>query len=359
MELFCKYLDHEKFDIYVVSRIHKEKLAKRIKVELGALLGVKPAKAKKRLWAGMNARVPAFQQILGQEKVIFVESDGALRQTLLALKPDILHVWYSGNPEPPTSDEEIVSKIPATITTNAFEIANTAPAHRHVKKMYFMSQWLLDNQALWAKGDARAGVFYCPIEKPLTNEDLRAKLGIPKDAFVIGRVGRADPGIHDSISLKAFQQIQNDKSYFLALAAPDNMVAEARELGLRNFIPLQPMFGADLSRFYNTIDVLAHARRDGETFGCNIAEAMMHSKPVVSHFTQYMNAQQEVIGDTGFVVADGDWKTYAKHLERLRDDENFRTELAHRAKSRALEQFEVERLAKKLEAIYLESVCKN
>lgn len=352
MELFCKYLDREKFDVYVVSRIHKERLAKRIKVELGALVGVGSARAKKRLWAGLNARVPAFQQTLGQERVIFVDSDNALRSVLLGLKPDILHVWYSGNPEPPTSDEEIVSKIPATITTNAFEIANTAPAHRLVKKMYFMSQWLLDHEALWAKDDPRSGVFYCPIERPLTHEDLRSKLGISKDAFVIGRVGRADPGIHDPISLQAFQKIQNEKSYFLALAAPENMVEEARRLGLKNFIALQPMFGADLSRFYNTIDVLAHARRDGETFGCNIAEAMMHGKPIVSHLTKYMNAQQEVIGDAGFVVADGDWRAYAAHLERLRDDRAFRIELAKRAEARALEQFEVERLTKKLEGIY-------
>lgn len=354
MELFCKYLDKNKFDVHVVSRIHREKLLKRIKIELGALVGVMPAKAKKKLLKQMNARVPNFIEALGAKKVHFIKDDVELREKILALQPDVLHVWYSGRAEPPTSDEAIMSKVPVTITTNSFEIENTSPAHRHVKRYFFPSQWVQDNVAPWAKGDARAGFFYSPIEKPLTQDDMRAELGIPKDAFVVGRVGRADPGIHDPISLKAFQKIQDEKSYFVALSPPENMVAEAKKLGIKNFLALAPVDQVGLSRFYNTLDVLVHARRDGETFGCNIAEAMMHEKPVVSHISAFMNAHTEIMGDTGYVVAQGDWETYANHLLKLREDAAHRRELSAKAKARALEQFGVEHLTKKLEQLYIE-----
>lgn len=353
MELICKYLDRERFDVFVVSKIHREQLPRRIRVELGARLGLMPARAKKRLWAQMNARIPNFKALLGEDHVLFAQDDVDLRRILLELSPDILNVYYSGNPEPPTSDEEIVAKIPVTVTTNSFEIENNAPSHRHVRRIFFPSRWLLVNRATWAKDDPRSEVFYSPIEEPLTREDLRQKLGIPQDAFVIGRVGRPDPGIHDPISLKAFQQIQDDKTYFLALSPPENMLEEAKELKLKNFIPLPPVSQEDLSRFYNTIDVLAHARRDGETFGCNIAEAMMHGKPTVSHLTPYMNAQEEVIGDAGYVCAQDDFKTYAQKLALLRDDRTHRERLSKRALERAHENFEARALAKRLESTYL------
>jgi glycosyltransferase involved in cell wall biosynthesis len=324
-------------------------------VEIGARLGLASARGKKRMWASMNAREPNFRAILGSDHVFFVRNDDELRRTLLKLLPDVLHVHYSGAPEPPTSDEAVLTRIPVTVTTNPFERQNTAHAHRLVKRMFFVSRWLLENRAQWAAQDPRAGVLYNPIEVPCSADSLRHALGIPEDAFVVGRIGRADPGIHDPISLRAFRQIENPKTYFLAISPPENMLRQAKTLNLTNFVALPPT--ADevfLSKFYNTIDVLAHARRDGETFGCNIAEAMMHGRTVVSHHSPYMNAQQEVIGDAGYVVEQDNWKEYADRLERLRDDRVLRGEMAARAQDRALDLFEARRLTRRLEEIYLE-----
>lgn len=355
MEIFAKYLDQARFEVFVVSRIHREKFLTRLRVEAGAKLGLASARGKKRLWGSMNARLRNFHAILGADHVRLVRDDAELRETLLALNPQILHVHYSGNPEPPTSDEEVMSKIPIVVTTNQFEKHNTAPSHQHVKKMLFVSRWLLDNKAAWAKGDPRAGVLYNPIEVACSSQNLRSELGIPADAFVVGRVGRADPGIHDPIGLRAFRQIEDDNTYYLALSPPENMLRQAQTLELRNFIALPPSAdGVFLSKFYNTIDVLAHARRDGETFGCNIAEAMMHGKAVVSHETPFMNAQGEVIGEGGFVCAQDDWQGYASRLATLKQDAALRAELASKARNRALEQFEARALTRRLEKIYLE-----
>ncbi|MBI3544104.1 MAG: glycosyltransferase family 4 protein [Deltaproteobacteria bacterium] len=360
MEIFCKYLDRAKFEVFAVSRVHREKLSLRLRVAVGAALGLRSARGKKRLWASMNARRSNFETILGRDHVFFARGDADLREILLRLKPDVLHVHYSGNAEPPTSDEQVMSKVPVVVTTNPFEKQNTAPAAGHIRKMLFVSNWLLENRAQWARGDARAGVLYNPIEVPCTNSDLRAQLRIPSDAFVVGRVGRADPGIHDPIALKAYRQIEDHNTYFVALSPPENMIRQAKALNLKNFIALPA--SADevfLSKFYNTIDVLAHSRRDGETFGCNIAEAMIHATPVVSHLTPFMNAQAEVIDDAGFVCAQDDWQGYAAKLEQLKRDRVFRAEMSARAQTRALRQFEARELTHRLESIYLEQLAQS
>jgi glycosyltransferase involved in cell wall biosynthesis len=355
MEIFCRYLDRSKFDVFAVSRIHRASLIQRLRVWIGARLGLESAEGKERLWASMNARVANFKQLLGDDHVLFAEDDQHLRELFANIKPDILHVHYSGNAEPPTSDEEILSRIPVTVTTNPFEKQNTAQAARHIKKMLFVSRWLLEKKATWAASDPRAAVLYNPIETPMTEGDLRAELGIPENAFVVGRVGRADSGIHDPIALRAYRKIEDKKTYFLALSAPKNMIRQAKALDLQHFIALEPSTDpVYLSKFYRTIDVLAHARRDGETFGCGIAEAMMHGKPVVSHFTPFMNAQAEVIGTTGFICAQDDWQEYAKRLADLRDAPLLRAQLSSKAQERALSLFEARTLTQQLEKTYLE-----
>ena len=353
MEIFCKHLDRQKFDVFAVAKKHNPTFLQKFRVYFGLLYGHPVARAKYRLWKQMHARIPNFEAILGKDHVIIAQSDLNLHDILIELAPDILHIHYSGTPEAPIIFDNVMKKIPIVITTNQFEIENTSPFHVFVKKMFFVSKWMLENQAHWAKQDPRAEVFYNPCELPVTTKNLRAELAIPDNAFVIGRVGRADAGIHDPISLKAYQQIQNNKTWFLALSPPTNMVEQAKALGLTNFVAL-PFTSSDeeLSKFYNTIDVLAHARRDGETFGCNLAEAMIHGKPCVSHLTAYMNAQTETIGAGGFVVEMNDHTAYAQHLKRLRDDHSFYREIATKAKTRALEHFEGAALTKRLESIY-------
>ena len=78
----------------------------------------------------------------------------------------------------------------------------------------------------------------------------------------------------------------------------------------------------------------------------------MHGKPVVSHRSPLANAQEEIIGDTGFVTGHDDDAAYAGHLLRLRDDVAFRRELGEKARQRALACFDALRITRQLEAIY-------
>jgi len=356
-EIFCRYLDRARFEVFAAGTVFSPEPISYYKARFLALLGVSRYRFRLVDWAFKNARLPAFRQVVGENRLLVAPDWGGLKPKLLAVQPDILHVHYSGAPEPPISDEETMASIPATVTTNQFATHDTSPAHRRVSRMLFVSHHLLQDKAPWARNDPRARVLYNPIEKPKSDQDLRGELNIPASAFVVGRIGRPSSSIYHPISLRAYREMETPDTFFVALAPSLHMVQEARSLGLKRFIALPP--NTDdvwLSKFCNTFDVLAHARRDGETFGCNIAEAMMHGKPVVSHRAPLANAQEEIIGPTGFVTDYDDYLGYADHLRRLRDDVSLRRDLGQKARQRALEFFEASVVTRQLEGFYEESL---
>jgi glycosyltransferase involved in cell wall biosynthesis len=354
IEILCRLHDRARFDVHVVAGRPRRKPLQRLKAEGGALLGLAKYVGKKQHFRSLTARESAFRDLLGEDRLHIVGDAGALRRTLLSLAPDILHVHYSGRPGPPISDENVMRAMGSVVTTNEFGHENTDPPHRYVRLILIVSEWLRQNRAQWSLSDPRVEVFYNPVEQPLATANLRAELGIPADAFVLGRVGRPDNVIYDPISLKAFAEIQDGRTWFLALAAPSFMIRDARRMRLQNFVYLPPTTDRRWqSAYYNTLDVLAHAGRIGETFGCNIAEAMMHGRPAVSHLTENMNAQVKVIADTGFVVAQHDIRAYAEKLRLLRDDAALRRRLGEAARRRAMMHFEAERLTRRLEDKYL------
>ena len=75
-----------------------------------------------------------------------------------------------------------------------------------------------------------------------------------------------------------------------------------------------------MSQFYNTIDVLAHARLDGECNSAAIFEAAAHRKPVISHYGTTFNGHMETIQNSGFVVLRDDVDEYAKIMKAFIDD---------------------------------------
>jgi glycosyltransferase involved in cell wall biosynthesis len=110
-----------------------------------------------------------------------------------------------------------------------------------------------------------------------------------------------------------------------------------------------------ISGFLNTLDLFAHGRRDGETFGTVLAEAMMHGKPCLSHYSSIgANAQPETMGPAGLFAHDE--KDYAEKLERLFADDGLRRRLAAEARPRAEALYSAGRCVGDLSGLY-ESLC--
>lgn len=359
MQLFCKYLDKDCFEVHALTRKFPVPPQRMWLDALKSFLGNEGAKARMACYPMIHCRVPEFKKILGEDRIHFYTL-GNLASIIQKISPHILHLHHSGFSEPPLDQTRAIENIPLLFSTNVFGEKADAAHQARIAKVLFISGWLKES-AGWSRGDPRCDVLYYPIEKPCTRENLRKELGIGEDVFVFGRIGRNADDIHDPISLKAYKQIESDRTLFLALSPPPQMIKDAQDLGVRHIRTLDPTVDDQfLSRFYNTIDILAHARLDGETFGCVIGEAMIHGKPVITHRSNLRNAQVELVdGASGFVVDQYDWNGYAAKMKLLMEDENLRLAMGEAARRRAMELFEAEAVTKKLENFYWQELKKK
>lgn len=277
---------------------------------------------------------------------------------------DIVHSFRAGNIEPPEPGQHFSG--PKFVETNVFAALDQNPL---VNKSLFMSKWLMD----YALGGntvvpgqrmsflpGRFDYIDNPTELPFTDEKLN--LGLDKNTIVLGRSGRPDNGIYDSINVKAARNLkaQGHNIHFLVAAPPSNMIQDLKDFDIP-FTVIEPTVDDILlSKFYNTIDIGAMARVDGETNGLAMQEMLIHGKPVVTHRAVpsipgmgVFQAQTVLIknGYNGYCV-DHDVASYTDALAMLIVDADFRKRAGQRAKNEAIEKFEASVSTKKLEGIY-------
>jgi hypothetical protein len=198
----------------------------------------------------------------------------------------------------------------------------------------------------------RSSVIPIPAAEPSSSENLRDQLGIGTDDVVAGFHQRIDDLIFSDIPLAAFARVASSDRHFVILGGSDLYKQQASELGLANVHFLQHSGDATyISRFLNTLDVFAHGRRDGETFGTVFAEAMVHGKPCLSHssFTGN-NAQAETMGPGGSLVDGID--EYAERLGALLGDDNSRARLGRKGLDHATEYYAPDACALELTSVY-------
>jgi Glycosyl transferases group 1 len=197
----------------------------------------------------------------------------------------------------------------------------------------------------------RSLIIPIPAEEPASMVDLRDELGIPRDSDVAGFHQRAQNEIHSPIPLNAFCAVFRPERYFLIMGGGSLYRRQAAELGLRNVIFLEHHGAAvEISKFLNTLDVFAHGRADGETFGTVFAEAMMHGKPCLSHRSPISNAQPETMGPAGLFATDA--QDYATKLDQLFTDRELYDRLASKAVRHAQRYYSIESCVRRLEHAY-------
>ena len=198
-----------------------------------------------------------------------------------------------------------------------------------------------------------SSVIPIPVRSPETSEDLRSRLDIPEGAVVAGFHQRAQDEIFSPIPLAAFSSIEATSRYFVVMGGSSAYRAQAEELGIRNarFVD-HSADPSEISRFLNTLDVFAHGRLDGETYGSVLAEALMHGKPCLSHESEIANAQPETMGSHGIFVRNQD--EYATELLGLMADSKRRERLASGAREFAESRYSLDAFGEQLRALYAE-----
>jgi len=119
----------------------------------------------------------------------------------------------------------------------------------------------------------------------------------------------------------------------------DALAAEAAGLGV-DLRLLGTLAAAELPGAYAAATVFAHPS-PMEAFGLSVAEAMATECPVVA---AHAGSLPEVVGDAGVLVPADDPGALAEALRRLLADAGDRRTLGHRARSRVLERFGLERM---------------
>jgi len=262
---------------------------------------------------GDRTRESQFKELLG-DKLLCYDSHSELLNIVRDKEPFILHRYSAGIPEFPFV-RQIKDFTNHFISTSVFgdqdesiDISKVIYVSKHV-------QWLARQQ-----GKKNHHVVRNPIEGPCSTENLREELGIPKDAFVFGRIGRDDENIYDPINIEAYSKIANSNTYFVIVNPSRSSRTDIERFNITSAKYIERTTNeVRLSKFYNTIDVLAHARKDGECNPANIWEAAAHKKPAISHYGKIFNGHIETIANSGFVVLNNDVEEYARIMKSFID----------------------------------------
>ena len=263
---------------------------------------------------GDKTREPYFKDAIGQSRMFSYTSQHQLIEKVKELKPFVVHRYSAGIPEWPLVPQ-IKSHTNHFLSTAVF--ANQDDSIE-ISRVIYVSQQL--KIAAGFADNPKHIVLRNSIESPYSNQNLREELGIPDDAFVFGRIGRDDEGIYDPINLDAYGQVENYRTFFVIVNPSDLCRSDISRFHISNAKFIDKTTSKErLSKFYNTIDVLAHSRKDGECNPANVWEAAAHGKPVVSHYGQTFNGHIETIADTGFVVLPNDTSEYARIMKGFID----------------------------------------
>lgn len=233
-------------------------------------------------------------------------------------KIDLVVIPGSGYPEFPIAN---LTRIPI-ISLNVFGSVNI---QKNIFKHVCMSN-LLANIISICIPKEKIETLYIPSEGPTDGsyeqgKNLRKKFNLLDTDVVFGRIGRPDDNIFDPIGIKAFQKVVKKYSnvYYLIVAPSPKLKQIVEREKTPNVIFLEPIAQeSEVWAFHQALDVMAHFRLDGETFGLNIAESMLCAKPIITHKSPIWNAHLEYLEPSFSRVAEiGNVEQYASYMEEF------------------------------------------
>ena len=147
----------------------------------------------------------------------------------------------------------------------------------------------------------------------------RAQLGIPADAWVVGRFGRADADKWDDLIIRTLPYlVTRIPSIFVLLQATPRVYHHHLLTRFSRYVVSLPETKREqeLAHHIQLCDVLVRTSKIGESFGCAIAEGMYYGKPIIVSSTDFRvptpferdNAQLELIAHNvnGYVCQDSE-----------------------------------------------------
>ncbi len=186
-------------------------------------------------------------------------------------------------------------------------------------------------------------------------DEVRAELGLPPDAPVIGLVAVMRPEKRHDIFLRAAALIlkRHPEARFLVVGdGPQRPRIESlwRALGLQSRVQLLG-FRSDVVEVMNVMDVVALTSHPADTFPLSLLEAMALGKPVV--VTDIPGGIKEMVSgptDTaGLIVAPQDPRTVARAVNQLLGNPDLARRLGEAGRARVAADFTIQQTVARLQ----------
>jgi glycosyltransferase involved in cell wall biosynthesis len=191
------------------------------------------------------------------------------------------------------------------------------------------------------------GIDAAPFERAAqaSPADLRQRLGLPRDAFLVGVFGRLAPWKGQHVLLQAAAACQDlrivvvGSALFNEQAYGASLQALAERLGVAERVHMLG-FRDDVAALMTAMDIVVHTSTAPEPFGRVIVEGMLASRPVVASAT---GGVVEIIEDgvTGLLVAPDQPEQLAQVLRRLQASPALRETLGKNACAAARQSFSI------------------
>jgi glycosyltransferase involved in cell wall biosynthesis len=314
MQIFAKHLNKDKYDAFLMY-------SKQVDTSTGMSL---PTDTRLQyILDGKVFPIPFDYESVGKTHPYYIK--GMSPNFFKILKDfdiDLLVAAGAGHAEFPFS---VVSNIPIMIL-NVFGMPNL---QKNVTYHLCISQEVADKLSPIVPRE-KVKVTYVPTDGPLEMREqgmaIRRSLNIKNEEIVFGRIGRNTDGIFDPIGILAFEKVvaKFPNIHYLIVGAAPALTKIINKHKIPN-VHFLPEIGTkeDLWAFYYALDVYAHFRHDGESFGLNLVEAMYAGLPVVSHRSSIWNAHLEYLDPSFSFVADLDnLDQYTQALEFFAKDKH-------------------------------------
>lgn len=324
----------------------------------------------------------ARQQVLLDLGATVINTNGLIDETktvLRRLQPDVLHLHYSG--QGTVLQEDLLRLAQqlgvVTIATNIFSffdsgIDNLLDFHLFKSKMMLAVKFKKNSRKNHLPF-RKYRVVYNPVDtEHLLAFELSAKekltirkqLGIPKDAFVIGRVGRADTVKWGDLLLEAFPFIirQIPNCYLVIRGLPPSRLEWVKKAPWSKQVILLPETSDDLEvmKTYQVMDVYTHTTKIGEAFGNTLNEAMAFKRPIVTHSTPHCdNGQLEQVehGKNGYIANTPE--SFAAAVTYLYSSPQKREAMGMSGYRKVVDEYNPIKTTHYLERIYLEGISRS
>ena len=174
-----------------------------------------------------------------------------------------------------------------------------------------------------------------------------------EDARVVAFTGNLGPYQGLEYLLKAFREVvryRDDVQLLIVTGSPFTPYEGlARELDIRDSIVLRDDVFAELPNNLAEADVLVNPRTEATGLPQKLLNYMAAGKPIVSFHGSAGHLQD---GKTALIVKSGDIRSMGAAILRLLDDRKLAARLGLAAKEQAHEEFNLDKMAAQVEAVY-------